>query len=163
MTEIDYGKMAKCHEYNEELIAKVYFKAAEKVTDPVIKGIFLFIAYDSEKHAQVFKELAEEYGVADFNSEECSMYSGAAYGMRGLLMETLEKIENAKTMDEVIDIVEHLESIESMLTELDRAVILKGLRDECKKKLYEKILEYVEEDEHRHEDIIRGIYNNYKK
>ena len=163
MAEIDYGKMAKCHEYNEELIAKVYFRAAEKVTDPVIKGIFLFIAFDSEKHAQVFKELAEEYGVEDFNSEECSMYSGAAYGMRGLLMETLEKIEKARNMDEVIGIVEHLESIESMLTELDRAVILKGLDDECKRKLYGRILEYVEEDEHRHEDMIRGIYENYKK
>ncbi len=163
MSEIDFGKMAKCHEYNEKLIAKVYFNAAEKISDPAIKGVFLFIAYDSEKHAKVFEELAEEYGVKDFNSEECSMYSGAAYGMRGLLMDTLERIEKAKDTDEVIEIVEHLESIESMLTELDRAVILEGLSDEGKRELYKKILGYVGEDEHRHEEILRGVYNNFRK
>lgn len=61
MSEMDYGKVARCHQYNEELISELYFKAADKIEDPCVKGSFLFIAYDSQKHAQVFKELALEY------------------------------------------------------------------------------------------------------
>lgn len=157
-----YGKMAKCQEYNEQLIAKLYLLVADKIDDPIIKGAFFFIALDSQKHALVFRELSEEYDVGDFDPEECSTISGAAYGMRGLLMEAHEKIKQADNISQILGIMEHIESIEATLGELDRNVLTEGIIDKDKKELYKILLNYIEEDEHKHEKIIREIIQNFK-
>lgn len=163
MSEMNYGKVARCHQYNEELISKLYFKAAEKLEDSCIKGSFFFIAYDSEKHAQVFKELAVEYGEGEFDPEDCSGYSGTAYGLRGLLVDSMDKIDNAGDEAEVLDIMEHVESVEVTMAELDRSIIANGLHNEKKRWLYNRLLKYIEEDELRHEDIINDIFKKLRK
>jgi rubrerythrin len=163
MDKLDYGRMAKCQEYNEQLIAKLYFRAADKIDDPIIKGAFTFIALDSQKHATIFREIAEEYDVSEFNPDECSMFSGMAYGLRGLLLEANEKLDKAKDISDILEVMEHIESVEATLAGGDRVAILDGMKDEEKRKLYTRLLYYIEEDEVRHERIIEDIIRKFKQ
>ncbi len=159
MNKMDKGKVAKCHEINEKLIADVYELAAKKISDPLLKGIFLFIAHDSMKHAEIFNEIAKEYGVEELDPGDCAKFTGAGYGLMGLLKEALEKLDKAEKDTEVLDIIQGIESVESMLVELDRAILVDDLENEDKRVMYKQLIKYIEEDEERHEKIIRDLFN----
>ncbi len=158
------GKVAKCHEINERLIAEVYTKAADLVSDPLLKGVFLFIAHDSLKHAEIFKELAAEYGVKELDPMDCAKFTGAGFGLMGLLKDAIRKLDEAKSDKEVLDIVHSIEIVESTLVGLDREILVDDLKDLDKRIMYRELIRYIEEDEERHEKIIRDVYNfNNKK
>lgn len=157
MNGMDMGKVAKCHEINEKLIAEIYALASEKVSDPLLKGIFQFIAHDSMKHAEIFSELAKEYGVEELDPHDCAKFTGTGYGLMGLLNEAMEKLREATSDEEIIDIIHGIESVESTLVGLDREVVADDLEDESKKIMYKELIRYIEEDEERHEKIIRKI------
>lgn len=157
MNKMDMGKVAKCHEINERLIAEIYNIAAEKVNDPLLKGIFRFIAHDSLKHAEIFYELAKEYGVEELDPEDCAKFTGTGYGLMGLLKEAKEKLANTSSDEEIIDIIHGIESVETTLVGLDREVVADELKNENKKIMYKELIRYIEEDEERHEKIIRNI------
>ena len=163
MDRMDFGRVAKCHEINEKLLAELFIKAAEKITDPTLKGAILFLAYDSRKHAEVFHELAREYGVYELDEAECARYTGVGYGFMGLLKSLIKRIEEAKTEGEVIDALKNIEAIEVGLAGLDRMVMIDGLEDEGMRKLYKVILEYIERDEEEHENILRRLLEKYNK
>ena len=157
MDEMNMGKVAKCHEINERLIAEIYSLASEKVSDPLLKGVFQFIAHDSMKHAEIFNELAKEYGVEELHPADCAKFTGTGYGLMGLLNETREKLLKASTDEEIVDIIHGIESVETTLVGLDREVVADDLEDESKKIMYKELIKYIEEDEERHEKIIRNI------
>ena len=162
MDEMDYGRVARCHQYNEELISKVYREAAEKIGYGCLEAAFLFIAYDSEKHAKIFKELADIYGVGEFDPEGCSQYSAVSYGLRGHLLNVLENIEKAVDENDIINIMELVENIEVSISQIDRSVLVDGLEDEKTREIFRGILKYVEEDEDRHEKIVDELINAFK-
>lgn len=158
------GKVAKCHEINENLIAEVYELAAQKISDPLLKGIFLFIAHDSRKHAEILKDIAKEYGVTDLDPNDCAKFTGAGYGLMGLLVDAKTKIQKAETDKDILDVIQGIETVESTLVELDREILVDDLPDEEKRIMYKKLITYIEEDEVRHEKIIRSIFdmNNWR-
>ena len=162
MDKMDYGRVARCHQYNEELIAEVYKKAAEKVEYGCLEAAFLFIAHDSEKHAKIFAELAKVYGAEEFDPEDCSQYSAMSYGLRGHLLNVLEEIEKARDEKDILEIMEKLEDIEVSITQIDRSVLVDGIEDEKDRELVRRILKYVEEDEARHEKVIDELIKAFK-
>ena len=155
-----YGRVARCHQYCEELASKIAGKLAEKCRDPILKNIAKMVSTDSRKHSILLSDLADLYGVEKFDVQDCSRYSGAAYGLYGYLKELSDKIDD---INDDRAIKEALESLIDMLTSIgmtDRTIVADGLEDRTKNYFMEVLIQ-IEDDEFRHLSLLRDYVEKY--
>ena len=155
-----YGRVARCHQYCEELASKIAETLAEKCKDPVLRNIARMVSSDSKKHSILLSDLADLYGVENFNIQDCSRYSGAAYGLYGYLKELEDKLDE---INDDLHIKDTLETLIDMLTSIgmtDRTIVADGLENRLKNYFMEVLIQ-IEDDEFRHLSLIRDYVDKY--
>ncbi len=149
-----FGRVARCHQYCEELVSKIAHKLADKAKNPILKNIAKIIGEDSRKHAIILSDIAEAYGIEKFDPQDCSRYSGAAYGLYGYLLEIESKIDSVESDEEVIDTLENLIDMIASIAMTDRTIIADGLDNRLKDYFIDLLIQ-IEDDEFRHLTLLR--------
>jgi len=159
MDEKYYGRVARCHQYCEDLVAKISYILSEKAEDIVLKNIAKIISIDSKKHATILSDIANLYGVDEFDIQDCSRYSGAAYGLIGYLREVESKIEHLDSDSDIRDLLEDMVDMVTSIGMTDRTIVTDGLYGELKRYFMELLIT-VEDDEFRHLSLLRDYIKN---
>ncbi len=163
------ARFVYCSGLLEEKVAKVYGNLATSVDDGLIKCLFKYIALDSNKHAEFFKSLSEWLTASVGSSfEECGKVWGKKWSdvmsdaerllskskisseETSLLIDSLERLEGA-VAEEYLNVM-HIRLIEIMAEE--QKIDLKY----CK-----EMLEWIIEDENKHERILKEVKNLLQK
>jgi rubrerythrin len=167
--EKNLASFIHCSSLLEERVAKVYGNLANSVDDGLIKCLFKYIALDSNKHSEFFKLLSEWLNPGAGSSfEECREVWGKKWSdvmsdaerllskskisseEISLLIDGLERLEGAFA-EEYLTIL-HVRLIEIVAEE--RKIDLKYCKD---------ILEWIIEDENKHEQILKTLKNLLQK
>ena len=149
-----YGRIARCHQYCEELASEIASKLSDKARDPILKSIAKIVSADCMKHSYMLGNIAEIYNVDKFQVQDCSRYSGAAYGLYGYLKEVYEHLDEIKSDSQI---KEALESLIDMMTSIgltDRAIIPEGLNGDIKNYFLDIMIQ-IEDDEFRHLTLLK--------
>ena len=157
MDEKYYGRVARCHQYCEYLIAKICEALSKKAGDIVLRNIARVISQDSLKHAAILSDIAEAYGVEEFDMQDCSRYSGAAYGLLGYLKEVESKIDSVSSDDEIRETLENLVDMLASIGMTDRTIITDGLSNRLKSYFVDLLIQ-IEDDEFRHLTLLREYF-----
>jgi hypothetical protein len=159
----DLGKFLYCSSLLEERIANAYEHIAELVGDRLIRGLLGFIACDSFKHAECFRMVGEWLsGIVEVYFEDCGEVWGETWKT---LMTDAEKFLNRSAISsmELVSLIKGLMKLESFVAEEYLTVmhvkLVELMADEAKLDLenFRTLLEWIIEDEKRHEQILRMI------
>jgi len=161
----DLDKFLYCSSLLEERIANAYGHIAELVDDRLIGGLLGFIARDSFKHAECFRMVGEWlYGSVEVCFEECEEVWGENW--KTLMAEAEKFLDKSEiSHGELASLIKGLMKLEGFAAEEYLTVMhvkLIGLMaDEAKIDLenFRVLLEWIIEDEKRHEQILRIIEN----
>jgi len=149
-----FGRVARCHQYCEEMAYEICMKLSEKAKNNILRDIAKVIGQNSRKHAHILSDIANIYGVEEFEKQDCSRYSGAAYGLMGYLGEVSDKINSISDDDEIYDTLVTLVDMIASIGMTDRAIITDGLPGEYKD-YFTELLIYIEDDEFRHMSLLK--------
>ncbi|MBC7112660.1 MAG: hypothetical protein H5T34_01340 [Candidatus Methanomethyliales bacterium] len=165
----ELARLIYCSGLLEEKLAKVYGNLATSVSDDLIKCLFRYIALDSNKHAEFFKLLSEWLGASVGPSfEECGevwgkKWSDVMYDAELLLSKS--KI----TSEEISSLISNLERLEGAVAEEYltimhiRLVEIMAEEEKIDLKYCKEILEFIVEDENKHERILKTVKNLLQK
>lgn len=169
MVELTFGKdlgmFVYCSSLLEEKAAKVYEHIATLVEDGLIRCLLKYIAKDSFKHAEFFKALCEWLtGKEKVDFKDCARVLGETWKT---LMADAEEFENKSeiSLEELASLIKGLEKLEGFVVEEYLTVLntkLIELMAEERKidlKHCKVVLEFIIEDEKRHEQILKIIKN----
>jgi len=160
------AKALYCSGLLEEEVAKVYHHLATRMPEEDIKCLLEYIANDSLKHAEVLKAISKCLtitGKADF--ETCEKIWGEIW--RKLINDAKRQLlrkgrMNRSELESIIDSLERLENCvgEEYLTILHmKAIELIAQEQGIDLKHYKVILEWIVEDEKRHQQTLDMIKN----
>jgi len=161
----DLDKFLYCSSLLEERIANAYGHIAELVGDRLIRGLLGFIARDSFKHAECFRMVGEWlYGSVEVCFEDCGEVWGETWKT---LMTDAEKFLNKSAISsmELVSLIKGLMKLESFVAEEYLTVmhvkLVELMADEAKLDLenFRTLLEWIIDDEKRHEQILKMIEN----
>lgn len=149
-----FGRVARCHQYCEEMAYEICMKLSEKANNKILKDIAKVIGQNSRKHAHILSDIAVLYGVEEFEKQDCSRYSGAAYGLMGYLGEVYDKIDSISGDEAIYETLVTLVDMVSSIGMTDRAIITDGLSGGYKD-YFTELLIYIEDDEFRHMSLLK--------
>ncbi|MEM1538403.1 MAG: hypothetical protein QXK12_06165 [Candidatus Nezhaarchaeales archaeon] len=158
-------KFLYCSGLLEEKIAKAYEHIAKLVDDKLISCLLSFIARDSFKHAECFKVIGEcSSGDIKDHFEECKQVWGETW--KNLIVDA-EKLLGKREIshEELVSLINGLMTLESFAAEEYLTVLhvksIELMAEERKIDLkpFKAVLEWIVEDEKRHEQILRIIEN----
>jgi len=164
------AKFLYCSSVLEEKVAYAYRSLAERVEDSLVESLLLYVSTDSLKHSTILKAIGKELSRnLEVEIEDCEKILGNIWGKLVMLAEkeTLkeEKVESGE-LASLADKMAEFESFvgEEYLTTLHLKVI-SLIADMLKVDLGElkDILEWIVEDEERHEKIVTMIRNIVSK
>ncbi len=158
MDKMYFGRVARCHQYVEEMIARICEALADKASDPLVKNLAKIVSLDSRKHGAVLSDIADLLGVEKFPQQECSRYSGAAYGFLGYLREVMAKVDSLKSDEEILETLEGLLDMLTSIAMTDRSLVTEGLEGELRSYFIELMMK-TEDDEFRHIALIKMLRN----
>ncbi len=159
----DLDKFLYCSGLVEERVANAYEHIAELVSDKLIKGLLVFIARDSFKHAECFRVISEWLsGVIEIHLEECGDIWGETWKTS---MDDAERFlsKSAVNPAELISLIKGLMKLESFIAEeylmVMHVKLIELTADEAKIDLEEfrTILRWIIDDEKRHEEILKMV------
>ena len=161
----DLGKFIYCSSLLEERIANAYGHIAELVDDRLIRGLLVFIARDSFKHGECLRMFGEWLsGSVEVCLEECGEVWGETW--KTLMADAEKHLGKSKiSREELASLVKGLMKLESFVAEEYLTVmhvkLIELMADEAKIDLenFRMLLEWIIEDEKRHEQILRMIEN----
>jgi rubrerythrin len=152
-----------CSGILEEKVADAYASFADRTKNPTIKTLLLFIALDSQKHSRILKTLSQGITKTEPTTEKCQEILGKAWktSIIQAQQETLKKQKiTSKELASLIDKMVNFESFvgEEYLTTLHLKTLELIAKDkEIDSISLKKILEWIVEDEERHEIIMARI------
>ena len=149
-----FGRVARCHQYCEEIVSRICMKLSEKAEDLILRNIARIIGQDSKKHALIMSDIASLYGVEEFDLQDCSRYSGAAYGLIGYLKEIESKLESISSDKEIYETLESVVDMVASIGMTDRTLVTDGLSNDLKSYFMELMIQ-VEDDEFRHMSLLK--------
>lgn len=159
------GRLFYCSGLLEESVAKVYNNIAMILDNGLIRCLFRFIASDTEKHAKFFKAVCEFLNAGMMvNFKECGEVWGGKW--KTIMADAEKFIGKTKiSSEELISLINGLERLEGVVAEeyltIMHIMMIELIAEERKIDLdyCKKILEWIIEDEKRHEQIIKYIKN----
>jgi len=158
MDKLYFGRVARCHQYVEEVISRISGALAEKASDPLVRNIAKNVELDSRKHAYMLSDIADIIGVEKFPIQECSRYSGAAYGFLGYLKEVADKINNLSSDEEILETLENILDMLTSIAMTDRSIVIEGLEGRLKE-YFAELLMRTEDEEFGHLSLIRLLWH----
>jgi len=162
----DRGEMIKflfCCGLIEERVSNAYRSLASRVDDVVAKILLEYIADDSLKHSKILLGVSNHLGVRDVDLEECRKIVGSTAIH---IMEDAEKViagENKVSIEKIISEFDNLIDLERYFGEeyfnmIQLKLLISLLESEkIELGLLKEVLEYIIEDERRHEKILQAI------
>ncbi|MGQ9759087.1 MAG: hypothetical protein ACUVQ5_00725, partial [Candidatus Methanomethylicaceae archaeon] len=168
----ELANLLYCSSLLEGEVAKAYRHIAKRVADEEVKYLLNYIAIDSSKHAKVLKAISKRFDVkAKVNFNGCAEIWGELWKelMVNAKNQLLDKNRvGHKELASLIDSLGKLEGDvgEEYLTILHTEMVkLIAQEKGIDLKHYKTILEWIIEDEKRHEQtlkIIKNLINNGK-
>jgi rubrerythrin len=164
------AKFLYCSSILEEKVANAYKSLTEKVKNPLIRNLLLYISTDGLKHSIILRAMSENLvEKIKVEEEECKIILGNLW-KRLIMLAEEETLKRERIEDEeLISLADKMASFEDFVGEeylvnlhlkvlrlmaRELKVDLKGLED---------ILEWTIEDERRHELILMMIKNFVSK
>ncbi len=154
MDKLYAGRVARCHQYVEEMVSHIAEMIAERAEDPILRSVARLISVDSRKHSMILSDIADLLGVEKFPTSDCSRYSGAAYGFMGYLREMAEKASRIGSDEEGLEILESVTDVLTSIAMADRTLITEGLEGGVKKYFITLLLS-MDDDDLRHITLLR--------
>jgi rubrerythrin len=152
-----------CSGVLEEKVADAYASFADQTENPTIKTLLFFIALDSQKHSRILKTLSKNITKTEPTTEECQQILGKTWktSFMRAQQETLKKQKiTSKELASLLDKMINFKSFvgEEYLTTLHLKTLELIAKDkEIDPISLKKILEWIIEDEERHEIIMARI------
>jgi rubrerythrin len=164
------AKFLYCSSVVEEKVADAYKSLAERVEDPMVKSLLLYVSTDSLKHSIILKAMGN--GLIEnlkLKAEDCENVLGETWRKLTMLAEEEvlkeEKVGSAE-LSSLVDKMAELESFvgEEYLTTLHLKIV-SLMAEELKVNLgdLKGLLEWIVEDEERHEKILTMLRNMVSK
>jgi len=161
----DLGKLIYCSSLLEERVANAYGRIAELVDDKLVKGLLGFISRDSFKHAECLRVVGEQLsGSMEICPEECEEVWGKTW--KALMTDAERYLDKSEiTHEELAALIKGLMKLESFVAEeyltMMHVKLIELMAEEAKIDLknFRTLLEWIIEDEKRHEQILRMIEN----
>jgi rubrerythrin len=155
-----------CSTIFEEEVAKAYQKISEKISDKEVAHLLEFIAKDSFKHASALKALnAQLANRTDQSYGDCRTFLGEVWAHIVEEARRYATREGEVTLSELNKILQDFENYEGYASEeyltILYAEVIKLLAKEYHLDLqeYKIILEWIIEDERRHNKLLSFIRN----
>lgn len=167
--EKDLKNFLYCSSVFEEKVARAYEHIANLVEDKFIRYLLSFIARDSFKHAECFKAVGEWLsGSFEVCFSECEKVWGETW--KALIADAEKFLKRSKIgADELSSLISGLMKLENFAAEEYLTVmhirLIKLIANEAKMGInsFKTILEWIIEDEKRHEQILKMIGDMLKK
>lgn len=165
----DVASFLQCSSILEERVASAYKHLADRVENTKVKFLLQYIIHDTFKHSEILKEIGNMIARLEVKAEDCERTWGEVWktlftdSMRELFKK--DKITN-KELASHIDAMKNLESYfaEEYLTTLHtRTIKLIAQHYHIDLGSYNTILEWIVEDEKRHEQTLAIIRNIIKQ
>ena len=165
----DLGRFVYCSGLLEEKVAKAYNHVATLVDDGLIKCLLVFISKDSLKHAESFKAISRWLATdVDSDFEACAEVWGEKW--RSLVNDTKRVQRKEKIRPEELGaMIDDLERFEGLVAEEYLTVLHVKLVEVIAKERgidlshCKNILEWIIEDEKKHEQILKMIKERMSK
>jgi len=153
----------RCSSILEENVATAYKSFANKTENSLIKPLLLFISYDSLKHSKTLRKLSQNITKTESTTEQCEIILGKAW-KNAVTQAHREMLKKERITDqELASLIDKMINLESFLGEEYLMILqLKTLELAAKDSKMDltgtkKILEWIIEDEKRHELILERI------
>lgn len=164
------AKFLYCSSVLEENVAHAYRSLAERVEDPLVKSLVLYVSTDSLKHSIILRAIGESLTKnSEVAVEDCGNILGEIWRKLTMLAKEerlkKEKVEGA----ELISLADKMAEFESFAGEEHliglHLKVVSLMADKSRVDLgdLKNILEWIVEDEKRHEKIVTMIKNIVSK
>ncbi|MDI9619292.1 MAG: hypothetical protein QFX33_00505 [Candidatus Nezhaarchaeota archaeon] len=158
------AEMLCCCSLLEDFVAKAYRRIALLVADRDVKLLLRYLANDSLKHARTLSDMSKRLSAkVNVNPEKCSKLMGEAWMNAFKDAERWLSRKEKVGAEELLALIASMEAIEKLAGEeylmVINAKLLESLLEEhgLKFKHYKAILEWIAEDEKRHEAIMKAV------
>ncbi len=162
-TKAKIAQYLYCSSILEENVATAYESFANRTQNLLIRPLLLFISYDSFKHSKILRKLSQNITKTEPTTEECERIFGKAW-KNAVTQAHRETLNKEKITDqELASLIDKMINFESFVGEEYLTVLqLKTLELAAKDSGIDatgtnKILEWIIEDEERHEIILARI------
>ncbi|MEM1574103.1 MAG: hypothetical protein QXI49_04255 [Candidatus Methanomethylicaceae archaeon] len=161
----DLAKFIYCCGIFEERVAKAYEHMSKLIEDATIACFLAFIAHESFKHADCLRRISKLiYGDLKIDHKECEGILGEVFKS---IMIDIEKVLNMECIShhDLASVIEGLERIEGFAAEEYLTILQIRLVELMAESLklninyLKTLLEWIVEDEKRHESILKIIKN----
>ena len=163
--EKNLARFLQCSSILEGRVANAYKHLADRVENNTVKSLLQIIIHDTSKHSEILRDIGNTIARLDVNVEDCERTWGEVW--KTLITDSMQelfqknKITN-KDFASHIDAMKNLENYvaEEYLTTLHiMSVKLIAQQYDIDLGNYNTILEWIVEDEKRHEQILNMIKN----
>lgn len=154
-----------CHSILEDKVAQAFSNLSERTQNSSLKPFLLYISQDSKKHSNILKGLSKLISITDIEREICRNSTSITYRKMITLAED-EQMNRKIIQDfEVSSIAQKMSRLESFFAEEYMLPIRLGILPivvpQIDLERFQMIIEWIIEDEKRHEAILRNIGNYF--
>jgi rubrerythrin len=100
----------------EQSIFQFYKRLHEKVKYPLVKSLLLYVAYDSQKHSVILKELGENTANMEEKVDDCERELGVVWKTVVSLSKEISNEENMED-EKLLSLVNKLTDFENVIGE----------------------------------------------
>jgi hypothetical protein len=154
-----------CHSILEDKVADAFSNLSERTNNSSLKPFLLYISQDSKKHSVILKGLSNLIGRIDPDRDICRNSTSITYRKMITLAEDEQMKRQILKDSEVPSIAQKMSRLESFFAEEYllpiRLGILPVVAPEIDLERFQMIIEWIIEDEERHEAILRNIGNYF--
>jgi hypothetical protein len=163
--EVDLAKFLQCFSILEGKVVDAYWNLACRVENPAMKTLLQYIMIDTSKHAEVLKAISVAIAGFEIKTEDCERMCGETW--QTLVANSAKELaENDRITDiELVSRIDAMKNLESYFAEEYLAILnaettnFLAQQNHVKLSSYSSILEWIVEDERRHEQVLNIIKN----
>lgn len=159
----DVAKFLKCSSILEQKVANTYQHLSERVENHQIKSLLSYISRDSAKHAAILKDMSESNMKLDVTADDCEQVWGKAW--KDQTMQSMEELTKKETItnEDLTPLIGEMKNLEGVIGENYLTILHVGVLKLVAQQYhidlgsFNTILEWIVEDEERHETILAKI------
>jgi rubrerythrin len=163
--EVDLARFLRCFSILEGKVVDAYWNLACRVENPTVKTLLQYIMIDTSKHAEVLRDISIVTPKLEIKAEDCEKMCGEAW--KTLMVDSLQELaENDRITDtELASQIDAMKNLESYLAEEYLAILnaettsFLAKQNHVNLSNYSSILQWIVEDERRHEQVLNIIKN----